>query len=70
MQTAATDIENFKKRARDYNMIINLSKTKEIVFHRPNPLLSLYPDSLAYIDQVHGTTLLGIVLNHRLAFNS
>jgi hypothetical protein len=64
------EFENIKKWACDNKMIINLSKTKEIVFHRPNPRHSLYPDPLVYIDQVHETKLLGVVLNHRLVFNS
>jgi hypothetical protein len=66
----ADEFENIKKWASDNKMIINLNKTKEIVFHRPNPRHSLCPDPLAYIVQVHETKLLGLVLNHRLVFNA
>jgi hypothetical protein len=66
----ADEFENIKKWASHNKMIINLNKTKEIVFHRPNPRHCLYPDPLAYIDQVHETKLLGLVLNHRLVFNA
>jgi hypothetical protein len=66
----ADELKNIKKWASHNKMIINLNKTKEIVFHRPNPRLCLYPDPLAYIDQVHETKLLGLVLNHRLVFNA
>jgi len=33
-------------------MILNFSKTKEIVFRRPNPKLFLYPSALPQIEQV------------------
>jgi hypothetical protein len=46
-------------------MIINQSKTKGLVFRRPNPRHSLYPDPLAYTDQMHETMLLGVVVNSK-----
>jgi hypothetical protein len=53
---------NIEKWAHDNRMIFNLSKTKEIVFHRPNPHHSFYREPLADIGQVHETKLLGICL--------
>jgi hypothetical protein len=47
-------------------MIINYSKTKEIVFRRPNPRHSLYPDPLTCIEQVCEAKLLGVVFNNKL----
>jgi hypothetical protein len=38
------EFENIKKWAVDNKMIINLSKTKEIVFRRPNPCQFLQPN--------------------------
>lgn len=70
------EFENIKKWACDNKMIINLSKTQGIVFHRINPRPSspsrhsLYPDPLAYLDQVYETKLLGVTFNDRSTFNS
>ena len=64
------EFENIKKWASVNKMVINLSKTKEIVFHRPNPRHSLDPYPLAFIEQVRETKLLGLVLNHRMSFNA
>ena len=36
------EFENIKQWARDNKMILNITKTKEIVFRRPNPRLSLH----------------------------
>ena len=53
-------------------MIINLSKTKEIVFKSPNPRLYIYirPLPLDAIEQVLKAKLLGVVLDHRLNFDT
>jgi hypothetical protein len=57
-------------KAHENKMVINYSKTKEIVFCRPNPRHSLYPDPLACIKQVSEAKLLGVVLNNKLAFEA
>jgi len=41
--------ENVKQWAKDNKMILNITKTKEIVFRRPNPRLSLHPSPLPHI---------------------
>jgi len=51
-------------------MILNITKTKEIVFRRPNPRLSLHPSPLPHIEQVKVAKLLGrLVLTERLHFD-
>ena len=50
-------------------MILNITKTKEIVFRCPNPRLSLYPSPLHDIEQVKVAKLLGVVLSERLHFD-
>jgi hypothetical protein len=66
----ADEFENIKKCASHNKMIIKLNKIKEIVFQRPNPRHCLYPDPLAYIDQVHETEILGPVMNNSFVFNA
>ena len=51
-------------------MVINLSKTKEIVFKRPNLGLNLRPYPLDAIEQVLEVKLLGVVLDDRLNFDT
>ena len=50
-------------------MVINLSKTKEIVFHRPHPgKLSLLP-SIDDVQLVREAKLLGILITDNLSFD-
>lgn len=49
---------------------INLSKTKEIVFHRPNPRNAIDPPLLDRVERVTCAKLLGINLNHDLRFTT
>ena len=51
-------------------MIINLFKTKEIVFESPNPRLCLRPHPLDAIEQVLEAKLLGVILDYRLNFDT
>ena len=48
------------------SMILNISKTRQIVFRRPNPRLFLYPSPLPQIEQVNVTKLRGVILSERL----
>ena len=50
-------------------MKINLAKTKEIVFKRPNPRLSVHLAPVANIEQVRAAKLLGVVLCDSLLFD-
>ena len=63
------EFENIKQWATDNKMILNITKTKEIVFRRPNPRLSLHPSPLPDIEQVKVAKLLGVVLSERLHFD-
>lgn len=50
-------------------MLLNVSKTKEIVFHKPNPRNYLSPVKLTNIDRVSAFKLLGVVFNDNLKFS-
>jgi len=63
------EFENVMQWAKDNKMILNINKTKEIVFRRPNPRLSLDPSPLPHIEQVKVAKLLGVVLSERLHFD-
>ena len=72
-ETSDVDLEDefdsIKRWAGLNKMIINLEKTKEIVFHRPNPKIDLLispPD----ICRVKEAKLLGVVLTSNLKFDS
>ena len=57
------ELDNIKRWAAQNHMVINLQKTKELVFLRPNPRLVVLPVSLDQIEQVHCAKLLGIYLS-------
>ena len=51
-------------------MILNLIKTKEIVFHRPDPKkLHIFP-SVESIKLVEQAKLLGVILQNNFSVNS
>jgi len=56
-----------KRWSENNKMILNLLKTKEIVFHRPNP--SLYIPRLSDIERVKSVKLLGVFLSDTLRFD-
>lgn len=49
-------------------MTINLSKTKELVFHRPHPSKHSISPSFSNIELVEDAKLLGVLLSHNLSF--
>jgi len=49
-------------------MIVNLRKTKEIVFHRPSAR-SLLPSLVTGIEQVVSAKLLAVTFSHNLQFD-
>ena len=62
------EFANIRDWAQRNKMIINYSKTKEIVFHRPHPTkLSLQP-SIDTIEMVREAKLLGVVLADNFIF--
>jgi len=65
----ATDFDNIQRWATDNKMIINRSKTKEIVFRRPCPLrFNFVPsvDGVALVDHVKS---LGVILQQSLSYD-
>ena len=50
-------------------MVINFSKTKEIVFHRPRPAKPIMPPCLTGIERVTVTKLLGVYLKDNFSFS-
>ena len=59
-----------QKWACDNKLSVNLSKTKEIVFHRPNLRSILVSSPLQNIERVTSTKLLGVYISHDLATNA
>lgn len=65
-----TEFDNIRRWADLNKMIINLGKTKEIVFHRPNPKIDLLIPSIPEICRVKEVKLLGVVITSNLKFDS
>jgi len=63
----SAEFENILKWATDNYMIVNVSKTKDIVFHRPSAY-SLLPPVLTGIELVVSAKLLGVTFCHNLKF--
>ena len=56
--------------AANNKMIINFSKTKEIVFRRPNPKMDIDLPSLPGVEQINEVKLLGVIFSNRLHFDA
>ena len=55
--------------AKSNKLLLNLLKTKEMVFHRPNPRKLMFPDNLQDIERVFVFKLLGVVFQTDFRFN-
>ena len=64
------EFDHMTEWARKNKMIINMLKTKEIVFRRPSPRLSIMPPLLNEIDQVAEIKLLGVIFRGNFNFES
>ena len=64
-----TEWENIKTWAKDNALIINMNKTKEVVFCQPNPRLDLRLQPIQSIETVRCVKLLGINLTSDLKFS-
>ena len=64
------EFANIRYWAEHNRMITNLSKTKEIVFRRPNPKLVINPVPLDQVEQVQCAKPLGIFLCDTLNFDA
>jgi len=62
------EFEAIRNWTRLNKMQLDVKKTKELVFHRPNPRFSL-PDPLPHIERVNGLKLLGVFLNANFKFD-
>ena len=65
----ATEFSAICAWARSNEMTINMSKTKELVFHRPNPRHFIYPTPLDNIERVTECKLLGVFITDKLKFD-
>ena len=54
---------NVQKWAILNKLTINMSKTKEMIFHRPNPRCLVPPPPLSNIERVKFTKLLGVYIS-------
>ena len=54
---------NTKEWADTNSMFINLAKTKEIVFHRPNPRNFVNPVAMDTIEQLTVAKILGVFVH-------
>jgi len=48
----STEFNNIKQLAMENRMVVNILKTKEVVFRRPNPRLDVCPVALVGVEQV------------------
>jgi hypothetical protein len=64
------EFEAIRTWASDNKMVINISKTKEIVFRRPNPRLDVYLPTLPHIERITEAKLLGVVFSSTLHFDA
>ena len=64
------EIVNIMDWARKNKMTINMVKTKEMIFHQPNPKLIVFPNEMNCIQRVTAFKLLGILLKPELDFNN
>ena len=67
--TLAEEFEHIKEWAAANKMLINIPKTKELVFHRPHPSRSHMPLADENIEQVKIARLLGVGFVGNLNFD-
>ena len=65
----ATEFSAIYAWAKSNDMIINMSKTKELVFHRPSPRQIIYPRLLENIERVTACKHLGVFITDKLQFD-
>ena len=59
----------YKQQWADENgMVLNLSKTKDMVFHRPHPSMFCLPSPLEGIERVQTAKLLGVIFHGSFSF--
>jgi len=65
----AEEFSHFKHWAEENRMVINIAKTKEIVFKRPNPRFYITPVPITEVQQVSCAKLLGVTLCDTFRFD-
>jgi len=63
------EFKNIETWANTNKMIINKAKTKELVFHRPDPRLYVPPDPISDVERVTCIKLLGVYFSETLRFD-
>jgi len=63
-----SEFEHVKEWAADNKIIINISKTKELVFQRPSLKHFLAPSAVCGIEQLPSAKLLGVIFKDSLSF--
>ena len=63
----ADEFKNIQEWAKQNSLKINISKTKDITFHRSNPHKHLLPAPLLDIEQVSNCKLLGMIISSSLS---
>jgi len=66
----AEEFSHVKQWAAENRMVINILKTKERVFRRPNPRLYINPVPISEVQQVTSAKSLGITLCDTLRFDA
>jgi len=64
-----SEFEHVKQWATDNKIIINISKTKKLVFQRPSLKHFLGPSAVCGIEQVPSAKLLGVIFKNNLSFD-
>ena len=67
--TLSEEFDHIKDWAKANKMVINMSKTKELVFYRPHPNRSHVPSAVDNIEQVKIFRLLDVVFSGNLNFD-
>ena len=62
-------MSNIMNWARCNKLLLNVLKTKEMVFHRPNPRSIVYPAELDGIERVTEFRLLGVLFDSEFRFS-
>jgi hypothetical protein len=64
-----TEVAHILEWATKNKMTVNMVKTKEIIFHRSNPKLIIFPNEMNNIQRLTTFKLLGVLLKPDLNFS-
>jgi hypothetical protein len=66
--TMQQEFQHVQEWASRNKMVVNFTKTKELVFHRPHPSKFSITPSFPNLELVQDAKLLGVVLSHNISF--